>query len=276
MSSYNLEKGERIDFLCVTNDNDVFNSFIFLLSELPFAKDFEVVKSDVIYLFVKKRQNGLKILFQEEFYIGNERILATIFFDGKTYCSLESANNYNVLSLPENGNNYNVACSPFGDNIFITFDKDAEQYIKVVNSANFALCFEGNAKNVKIDDNRITLETMPQGIAERITKSIFSVQGENLVLEERVHKCANVHVCNNALLGIMFLESVIDCDFDFILSIIDDDLKSAIDDIKNHFSGISEFFMATKIDTFILTKNGKKEICQFVYENGKICDILTD
>ena len=274
--SYNLEKGERIDFLCVTNDNQIFNSFVYLPSDIPFAKDFEIVKNDVAHLFVKKTQNGVRVFFQEEIYVGNEGILATIFSDGKTYCSLESERKYNVITLPENGNNYNVLSSSFGDNIFITFDKDDEQYVKVVNSSNFALVFEGNAKNVRIDDNRIWMKTSPQGLARRTTESTFLVQGENLTLEEQVHECANVQVRNNALLGVMFLESVKDGDFDFILSIIDEVLRSALADIKSYFSSVSEFFPSTKNDVFIVTKNGKKEICQFVYENGKITDILTD
>lgn len=276
LSSYNLEKGERIDFLCITNENEVFNSFLYLSSDLPFSKDFEIVKNEEVYLFVKKRQNGLKIFFQEEIYAGNERILATIFSDGRTYCSLESEGKYNVLILPENGNNYKVTSSSFGDNIFITFDKDSEQFVKVLNSSNFVLCFEGNAKNVKVDDNRIWMKTAPTGIAERITESTYLVQAENVTLHEQVHECANAHVRKDALLGIMFLESVKDGDFDFILSIIDEELRKSLDDLKSYFSGIFDFFPTTKNDVFIVAKNGKKEFCQFVYENGKITDILID
>lgn len=276
LASYNIEKGERIDFLCISENNEIFNSYIFFSSEIPYAKDFDVLKDDVVYLFMKKRQNKLIVHFQEEFYSGNERILATVFYDGKTYCSLESTNKYNVISLPNYGNNYKVGCTSYGDNIFITFDKDREQYIKMLNTTDFVCVFESNAKNVKIEDNKITLETAPHGICERTTESIYYVNGENVSCDTKVHKCTSVNVRNHALLGVVFMECVCDEDFDAILSIIDDELKEAIEDIKSYFSSVSDFYPTAKNDIFIMTKNGKKEICKFVYEKGKITDILTD
>lgn len=276
LSTYNIEKGERIDFLCISRENDIFNSSMSFSSERLIANDFDFVKDEVIYLFLKKRQKGIIVHFQEELYVGNERILATVFFDGKTYCSLESSNKYNVISLPNGGNNYMVSGSAYGDNIFITFDLNGMKNIKVINSTNFLCVFESCAKNVVIEDNKITIESKPHGILERVTRSTYYVNGENVTCDSKVHKCTNVNVCNHALLGVLFMEAVKDEDFDSILSILDSELSSSLDDIKAYFSNVDDFYPTTKDDTFIMAKNGKKEICKFVYENMKISDILTE
>lgn len=274
LSSYNLEIGERIDFLCITNNNEIFNSYIGTSSDKPFSKDFDFLKEDFFFVTVKKRQEIFSVKFQEEIYSGNERILATIFFDGKTYCTLEGNGKYNVIGLPDYGNNYKVESSPYGDNLFITFEKDEEKYIEVVNSSDYECVFEKKAKNIKIEDNRINVETLAHGILSRITETVYYANGEKVILDSQVHKCANVNVRNQALLGVMFLEAVIDGDFDYILSIIDEDLKQSIEDIKEYFATVFDFSITAKNDVFILTKKERNEICKFVYDKGKICDIL--
>lgn len=277
VSNYNIEKGERLDFICIPQNSEVFNSSIYFSRDKLIAKDFDIVTDNAIYLFTKKRQNNLRVYCQEEFYSGNNQILVTVFFDGKTYCSIETNSKYNVISLPNNGNNYSVSLSSFADNIFLTFDLNGSKCIKVINMTNFECVFEATAKNVETDGNRITLKSEPKGVYERVTESVYVLENEVVQRESNVHKCTPVNVRTDALLGVIFLEAAEVEDFDSILSILDEDLKSSIDDLKSLFSGTCDFYpIPTKDDTFIVTKNDKKELYKFVYENGKIVDIMTE
>ena len=276
INRYILDDGERIDFLCLSKVRDPFFSAIYCKSGKIVSKDFEVVEGDSVIMLVRQIDNGVKILCQEYYSVNFRQILCTVFYDKRLYVSMESDNNYNVYDIDEKAQNLSLEYDSYTAIIYLKYTILGKEAICAFSPFNFEKLFKLVANKIEINGNSIHTTIEKNDILGRNISYDYLVENNRLTQTNFAFNCTNAHVNTPALVGILFLEGVVAGDFDNILEYLDESLKGDIVGIKEHFVGATDFVpICKRNDLFVIEKNSKREIYQFIYQDGKICDILS-
>ena len=275
---YLLEEGERVDFLCLSDKKPPFESFVYQKEKTVYSNDFDAIIDDTAYLFIKKNFFEFKIWNQNAFTRGFERILATAFFDGKNYLSIESdSNGYNLFRLEDEAVDITFAVDYYADYLFVEYAKNEQKALRIYSLADSKEIFSLTANEISLSDRRIDVVIRSDDILSRVIRRSFSVENQTVRQVSESVECADVHVCTDALLGVLFFESAVWGDKERMKSYLDEEMLVDFSSIFDEFSSISDFTLCgTKGDLFFVTRKGKKELYKIVVENRKISDILSN
>lgn len=275
---YLLEEGERIDFLCLSDKKPPFESFVYQKEKTVYSADFDISIDEIAYLFIKKTFFEIKIWNQNAFSRGVERILATAFFDGKNYLSIESdSNGYNLFRLEDEASNVTLSVDYYADYLFVEYAKIEQKALRIYSLADSKEIFSLTANEISLSDRQIDVVIHPDDILSRVIRRSFTVENQTVRQVSESVECTDVHMCTDALLGVLFFESAVCGDKERMKSYLDEDLLNDFSSIFDELSSISDFTLCgTKGDLFFVTRKGKKELYKIVVENRKISDILSN
>lgn len=278
IDEYFLEDGERIDFLCLTNGKEPFDSFVYRSENVVYSDDFDVINDDTVFLFVRKRNEGVKILEQKTFTSGYSRILATAFFDEKNYLSVESdESGYNLFQLDKSLSNVEIFVNYFGDVMFVSYDVSSNRIIRAYSLPQPKEIFYLKADEIRVNDSYVDAVVRKNDVFSRVIRRSYSVAKERYEITSESIECANVDVRTRALVGVLFFESVVAGDKERMASYLAEDLLSDFSEIFELMKDVDDFLVdSSKNDLFFVTRKGRKEIYKLSYENGKINDILSN
>lgn len=279
IDQYNIENGERIDFLCFTHDKYPFCSYIAYNNQVIVCNDFDILTDDrTILAFVKKNSCELKIFLQHNFAFDTTNGLASVYRDGHNYLSIESDNGYNIFELPFRSTNFVISTNYYGDILYLNYYVDGCKTLSVYDLRSLNCIQTIIADEINIDDNSITCFIERMDILLRKSTLTYEIRDGKCRKITDSFECTNVHVCTDALLGVLFLEAVISGDFgriskDYVSSELQDDF----DTFMSLFDGITGFTPVCYNDNeFIVEFLDKRELFEFICQNGKIIDILTN
>lgn len=279
LDRYNIENGERIDFLCFIDSIYPFNSFIACNDLRIIANDFDIIIDDnVTLLFNKKHNYELQIFLQHTFAFDMTNGLVSVYKDGHNYISIESDSGYNIIELSNRSSDFLVSTNNYGDILYLNYCVEGCKRLSVYDLRTLKCIQTIIANKIDIADNTITCFIERKDILLRKSTVIFEVSDGKCNIISNSFECTNVHVCTDALIGVLFLEATVSGDFDRILNeYLSDDLKDDFEDIMSLFEGILDFMpMQYRDNVFILELLDKRSLIEFIYQNGRIVDILTD
>lgn len=275
---YFLSDGERVDFLCLSDKIPPFESFVYNSENSVYSSDFDIIIDEIAYLFIKKNFFEVKIWNQNVFGRGLDRILATAFFDGKNYLSIESdSNGYNLFRLEDEVTDITLSVDYYADYLFAKFSKNDRKGLKVYSLTDCKEIFSLTADEINLTDRQIDVVIRPDDILSRVVRQSYVVENQTVTMASESVECTNVHVNTHALVGVLFFESAIWADKDRMRSYLDEELSSDFSTVYDALSQISDFTLCdSKGELFSVTQNGKRELYKIITENGKITDILSN
>ncbi len=279
LDRYNIENGERVDFLCITDGITPFDSFIACNDLSIISNNFDILIDDkVALLFIKKHNYELQIFLQHTFAFDMTNGLVSVYKDGHNYISIESDSGYNIIELPIRASDFLVSTNNYGDILYLTYYVDGCKTLSVYNLRSLKCIETIKANNIDIDDNTITCYIERKDILLRKSTIVYEVRDGKCNKISNSFECTNVHVYTDALIGVLFLEAMVSADFDRILNeYLSDELKDDFEGIMSLFEGILEFTpMQYRDNVFIVEFLDKRSLMEFIYRNGKIADILID
>ncbi len=279
LDRYAIEEGERIDFLCLSNGFNPFESYIAYNDSHLISIDFDILIDDSeTFLFVKKHNIDFRIYLQHTFAFDMTSGVATVYRDSNIYITFDSNGGCNVLALPFKSNTFSISTNNYGDVMYLTYFVDGCKRMSVYSLRSFThiQTFAGDV--IEIDDNTITLTIERKDILLRKSTLVYEIRNEKCNKISDSFECTDVHVCTDALIPVLFLEGAISGDFSRIeREYLFDELVDDIGGILPLFEGMTGFIpLEYRENIFIVEFTDNRRLFEFVCRDSKIVDILTD
>lgn len=279
LDRYDIEEGERIDFLCLTNGFTPFESYISYNDSNLISTDFDILTDDSeTFLFIKKQNIEFRIYLQHTFAFDMISGVATVYRDGGIYITFDSNGGYNIFELPYKSNTFSISTNNYGDILYLTYFVDNNKKLSVYSLRSFTHIQTFSADVIEIDDNTVTLAIERKDILLRKSTLVYEIRNEKCNKISNSFECTDVHVCTDALIPVLFLEGAISGDFSRIeREYLSNELVDDTEGIMSLFEGITGFIpLEYRENIFIVEFTDKKRLFEFICQDSKVVDILTD